>query len=180
MRGVRKVSENGKYRVGLYPGTFDPVTLGHIDIAKRAINLVDKLVIGLATGTGKTPLFTLEERTEMWMHEARNITGGAAIIEVVPFENELQVELARKVGAAVVIRGLRAMSDFEYEFQIAGMNQRLAPEIETTFLMADPRNQVIASKLVKEIAMLGGDVKPFTTPNVAELLVKRCKERTGR
>jgi pantetheine-phosphate adenylyltransferase len=179
MRGVADVaSETGKRRVGLYPGTFDPVTLGHLDIAKRAVKLVDHLVIGLATGTGKTPLFSLEERTAMWMHEAKNITGGAATIEVVPFENELQVSLAHKVGAAIVIRGLRAMSDFEYEFQIAGMNQRLAPDIETVFLMADPRNQVIASKLVKEIAMLGGDVKPFTTPNVAEQLFKRCKERS--
>ena len=97
-----------------------------------------------------------------------------------PFENELQVSLAHKLGAKIVIRGLRAMSDFEYEFQIAGMNQRLAPDIETVFLMADPRNQVIASKLVKEIAMLGGDVKPFTTPNVAEQLAKRCKEQAKR
>lgn len=173
-------SETGKRRIGLYPGTFDPVTLGHIDIAKRAVKLVDHLVIGLATGTGKTPLFSLEERTAMWMHEAKHITGGQATIEVVPFENELQVALAHKVGAAIVIRGLRAMSDFEYEFQIAGMNQRLAPDIETVFLMADPRNQVIASKLVKEIAMLGGDVKPFTTPNVSDQLVKRCKERAGK
>ena len=175
-----QAAPNTKRRIGLYPGTFDPVTLGHIDIAKRAVKLVDHLVIGLATGTGKTPLFSLAERTAMWMHEAKNITGGQATIEVVPFENQLQVELARSVGAKIVIRGLRAMSDFEYEFQIAGMNQRLAPEIETVFLMADPRNQVIASKLVKEIAMLGGDVKPFTTPNVAEQLTQRCKERAGR
>jgi len=177
MRGVADVaSETGKRRVGLYPGTFDPVTLGHLDIAKRAVKLVDHLVIGLATGTGKTPLFSLEERTAMWMHEAKNITGGAATIEVVPFENELQVALAHKVGAAIVIRGLRAMSDFEYEFQIAGMNQRLAPDIETVFLMADPRNQVIASKLVKEIAMLGGDVTKFVSPNVkARLMAKAAK-----
>ncbi len=175
---MSSAGETGKRRVGLYPGTFDPVTLGHLDIAKRAVKLVDHLVIGLATGTGKTPLFSLEERTAMWMYEARNITGDRATIEVVPFENKLQVALARDVGAKIVIRGLRAMSDFEYEFQIAGMNQRLAPEVETVFLMADPRNQVIASKLVKEIAMLGGDVSHFTTPNVADQLVKRCKERS--
>ena len=175
-----KIEITKRPRVGLYPGTFDPVTLGHIDIAKRAVNLVDHLVIGLATGTGKSPLFSLDERTAMWMHEAKSITGGNATIEVVPFENELQVALAHKVGATIVIRGLRAMSDFEYEFQMAGMNQRLAPDIETVFLMADPRNQVIASKLVKEIAMLGGDVKPFTTSNVADLLVNRCRELARR
>ena len=164
-----------KKLVGLYPGTFDPVTLGHIDIAKRAVKLVDHLVIGLATGTGKTPLFSLEERTAMWMHEAKHITGGQATIEVVPFENELQVALAHKVGAAIVIRGLRAMSDFEYEFQIAGMNQRLAPDIETVFLMATERHQFIASRLVKEIALLGGDISSFVPPLTLERLLLRIR-----
>ena len=164
-------------RVGLYPGTFDPVTLGHLDIAKRALKLVDRLVIGLATGTGKNPLFTLEERVEMWRHEAAALTKDHTTIEVVPFHDKLQVDLARELGASIVVRGLRAMSDFEYEFQIVGMNQRLAPEVETVFLMADPRHQAIASKLVKEVAMLGGDVKPFVTPYVADLLAKRCAEK---
>ncbi len=165
--------------VGLYPGTFDPVTLGHLDIVKRAVKLVDHLVIGLATGTGKTPLFSLEERVAMWRHEAKNLAGETTI-DVVPFDNKLQVDFAREVGANVIIRGLRAVSDFEYEFQMAAMNQRLNMDVETVFLMADPRSQAIASRLVKEIAMLGGDVKPFTTPYVSDMLVKRCKELGGK
>ena len=164
-------------RIGLYPGTFDPVTLGHLDIVKRALKLVDHLVIGLATGTGKNPLFSLEERVAMWQHEAAALTKDHASIEVVPFHDKLQVDLAREVGASIVVRGLRAVTDFEYEFQMVGMNQRLNPEIETVFLMADPRHQAIASRLVKEIAMLGGNVEPFLTPYVADLLVKRCAER---
>lgn len=166
-----------KERVGLYPGTFDPVTLGHLDIVKRALKLVDRLVIGLATGTGKAPLFSLEERVEMWRSEAQQISKDGTVIEVTPFDNKLQVEFAREVGATVIVRGLRAVSDFEYEFQMAAMNQRLAQDIETVFLMADPRNQAIASRLVKEIAMLGGDVTAFTSPHVAALLMQRCKEK---
>ena len=166
--------------IGLYPGTFDPVTLGHLDIVKRAAKLVDHLVIGLATGTGKSPLFSLEERVAMWRHEAALVAQGRATIEVVPFDNKLQVDFARELGATVIIRGLRAVSDFEYEFQMAAMNQRLNTEVEAVFLMAEPRSQAINSRLVKEIAMLGGDVKPFTSPHVADLLVKRCKELKGR
>ena len=166
-----------RQRIGLYPGTFDTVTLGHRDIAKRALKLVDRLVIGLGTGAGKKPLFSLEERIEMWRFEARDLAEEGAVIDVIPLADKLQVELAREVGATIIVRGLRAVSDFEYEFQMAGMNQRLAPDIETVFLMADPRNQAIASRLVKEIAMLGGDVRSFTSPHVAELLVKRCKEQ---
>jgi len=169
-----------KPRVGLYPGTFDPVTLGHLDIVKRAVKLVDRLVIGLGTGTGKNPLFSVEERAAMWRREAQPFIDQGADIEVVLFNDKLQVDVAHEVGAAVIIRGLRAMSDFEYEFQMAAMNQRLAPDIEHVFLMADPRSQAIASRLVKEIAMLGGDVRPFTTPHVAELLAQRCKERSKR
>ena len=167
----------GKTRIGLYPGTFDPVTLGHLDIVKRAVKLVDHLVIGVATGAGKAPLFSLEERVEMWRHEAAALTGHGTTIEVQSYSNTLQVKFAEQVGASVIIRGLRAVSDFEYEFQMVAMNQRLNTEIETVFLMADPRHQAIASRLVKEIALLGGDVSPFTTPRVAEALVKRCKER---
>ena len=163
--------------VGLYPGTFDPLTLGHLDIVKRALKLVDHLVIGVGVGTGKTPLFSAEERVEMWRHEAAQISKDGCTIEVKPFGDALQVEIARQVGASVVIRGLRAMSDFEYEFQIVGMNQRLAPDIETVFLMADPKYLSIASKLVKEVAMLGGNVTPFVTSYVSEKLVARCKEK---
>jgi pantetheine-phosphate adenylyltransferase len=165
-----------KRRVGLYPGTFDPVTLGHLDIVKRAVKLVDHLVIGIATGSGKKPLFTLDERVAMWRHEAEPLAKGRATIDVIPFDKKLQVDFAREVGASVIIRGLRAVSDFEYEFQMAAMNQRLNMEVETVVIMADPRYQAIASRLVKEIAELGGDVKAFTSPYVADLLVKRCKE----
>ena len=125
-------------------------------------------------------MFSLEERVAMWRHEAEPLSKLGATIEVIPYPNKLQVDFAREVGANVVIRGLRAVSDFEYEFQMAAMNQRLDMEIETVFLMADPRSQAIASRLVKEIAMLGGDVKPFTTPYVSDLLAKRCKELRGK
>ena len=165
-----------KKRVGLYPGTFDPVTLGHLDIIKRAVKLVDHLVIGVATNASKEPLFSLKERKAMLEREAAPLAAGRATIEVRAFDM-LLVNFAEKVGASVIIRGLRAVSDFEYEFQMVAMNQRLNTEIETVFLMADPRHQAIASRLVKEIALLGGDVSPFTTPRVAEALVKRCKER---
>src|SRR6516225_4605950 len=167
-------------RIGLYPGTFDPVTLGHLDIVKRAVKLVDHLVIGVATGTGKEPLFSLEERVEMWRHEADALAGKGATIEVRSYSNTLQVKFAQSVGANVIIRGLRAVSDFEYEFQMVAMNQRLNTEVETVFLMADPRHQAIASRLVKEIAMLGGNVTPFLPPHVAELMVKRYKELKGK
>ena len=163
--------------VGLYPGTFDPVTLGHLDIVKRAVKLVDHLVIGVATNPSKSPLFTLPERIAMVEHETAPLSGdGRASISVKTFDC-LLMQFAEQVGASVIVRGLRAVSDFEYEFQMVAMNQRLNPEIETVFLMADPRHQAIASRLVKEIAMLGGNVAPFTTPYVAELLTKRCEEK---
>jgi len=165
-----------KRRIGLYPGTFDPVTLGHLDIIKRAVKIVDHLVIGIvSSNTAKQQVFTLDERVEMMRHEATRIADARATVEVKTFDM-LQVKFAQSVGAAIVIRGLRAVSDFEYEFQMAAMNQRMDKEIETVFLMADPRNQAIASRLVKEIAMFGGDIAPFTTPYVAERLVKRCQE----
>jgi len=166
-----------KKRIGLYPGTFDPVTLGHIDIVKRAVKLVDHLVIGVATGSDKAPLFTLDERVQMWRHEAAGLARDGATIEVQSYSNTLQVDFARKLGASVIVRGLRAVSDFEYEFQMVAMNQRLSSEIETVFLMADPRHQAIASRLVKEIAALGGNVAPFLTPYVADLVMKRYAEK---
>ena len=164
-----------KKRIGLYPGTFDPVTLGHLDIIKRAVKLVDHLVIGVAINAAKAPLFTLDERVAMLKAEAEKVAGGRATIEVRPFDS-LLVKFAEEVGAAVIIRGLRAVSDFEYEFQMVAMNQRLSAEIETVFLMADPRHQAISSRLVKEIALLGGEVAPFTAPAVAEALIKRCQK----
>jgi pantetheine-phosphate adenylyltransferase len=160
-------------RIGLYPGTFDPVTLGHSDIVTRAVKLVDHLVIGVADNPGKTPLFSIRERIAMLRHETAPLAGdGRATIAVETFDT-LLVHYARSIGATVIIRGLRAVSDFEYEFQMVGMNQRLAPEIETVFLMADPRRQAIASRLVKEIAALGGDVTPFTSAYVSDALKKR-------
>ena len=165
-----------KRRIGLYPGTFDPLTLGHLDIVERAVKLVDHLVIGVATNASKTPLFSLKERVAMIRHETKKLSGrGRATIEVRDFDR-LLIDFAQSIGAGVIVRGLRAVSDFEYEFQMVGMNQRLNPEIETVFLMADPRHQAIASRLVKEIARLGGDIAPFTPPSVAEAIVKRCKE----
>ena len=157
-------------RIGLYPGTFDPLTLGHIDIIWRSTALVDRLVIGVAINRDKGPLFSLEERVGMI---ERTFDGSARQTgcEIVahPFEN-LLIDCARDVGAGVIIRGLRAVSDFEYEFQMVGMNRALSDEIETVFLMAEAQHQAIASKLVKEIARLGGDVSKFVTPEVAHAL----------
>ena len=157
-------------RTGLYAGTFDPITNGHIDIIGRAVKLVDRLVIGVAINRDKGPLFSLEERVEMIRAQTSNLKG--AEIEVRPFEN-LLMHFAREVGANVIIRGLRAVADFEYEFQMTAMNQQLDREIETVFLMADPRHQAIAAKLVKEIARLNGDVTAFVPPEVAKRLQER-------
>jgi pantetheine-phosphate adenylyltransferase len=160
-------------RIGLYPGTFDPVTLGHLDIIERATVLVDRLVIGIAINRDKGPLFTLEERVAMIETECGAIAArtGCEIVAH-PFEN-LLIDCARDVGAGIIIRGLRAVADFEYEYQMVGMNRVLDDEIETVFLMAGARHQAIASKLVKEIARLGGDVSKFVTPSVNEALVRR-------
>jgi len=166
-----------KRLTGLYPGTFDPVTLGHLDIIKRAVKLVDHLVIGVATNTPKNPIFSLQERVAMVQAEAEKVAAGHATLEVRAFDS-LLVKFAAPVGESVIIRGLRAVSDFEYEFQMVAMNQRLNTEIETVFLMADPRHQAISSKLVKEIALLDGDITPFTTAAVAQALVKRSKEKS--
>jgi len=166
-----------KRRIGLYPGTFDPFTRGHLDIVTRAVKLVDHLVIGVSTNPSKTAMFTLDERIAMIRQETAPLAGdGRATIGVKPFHS-LLMQFAEKIGAGVIVRGLRAVSDFEYEFQMVAMNQRLNPEIETVFLMADPRHQAIASRLVKEIASFGGDVSAFTSPHVAAMLVKRCKAK---
>ena len=160
-------------RIGLYPGTFDPVTLGHLDIIRRAASLVDRLVIGVAINRDKGPMFTLEERVAMV--EAESARAAEAMgIEIVahPFEN-LLIDCARDVGASIIIRGLRAVADFEYEFQMVGMNRQLDDSIETVFLMADADHQAIASKLVKEIARLGGDISKFVTPAVETALLQR-------
>ena len=162
----------GKKLTGLYPGTFDPITLGHLDIIKRAVKLVDHLVIGVAINPAKDPMFTLEERVEMVKAEAEKVAAGHAAITVTPFSS-LLVHFAAEVGASVIIRGLRAVADFEYEFQMTAMNQQLNRDIETVFLMADPRHQAIASRLVKEIAQLGGEVNRFVSPAVeARLMAK--------
>ena len=166
-------------RIGLYPGTFDPITLGHVDIIRRASMLVDRLVIGVAINRDKGPLFSFEERVEMIEHECATLSAdtGTEIIAH-PFEN-LLINCAHDVGAQVIVRGLRAVSDFEYEFQMVGMNRALDASIETVFLMAEARHQAISSKLVKEIARLEGDVSKFVTPRVKErLLGKLGKART--
>jgi pantetheine-phosphate adenylyltransferase len=160
-------------RVGLYPGTFDPITLGHIDIIRRASALVDRLVIGVAINRDKGPLFNLEERVAMIEAECAKLseqTGTEMVVH--PFEN-LLIKCAADVNASLIIRGLRAVADFEYEYQMVGMNRALDNSIETVFLMAEAKHQAIASKLVKEIARLDGDVSKFVTPLVNEELNKR-------
>lgn len=157
-------------RIGLYPGTFDPITMGHIDIIRRAAALVDRLVIGVAINRDKGPLFSLEERVEMIEAECAKLSAQTGIeIVVHPFEN-LLIDCANDVSASLIIRGLRAVADFEYEYQMVGMNRVLDNSVETVFLMAEARHQAIASKLVKEIARLGGDVTSFVTPPVSEAL----------
>ena len=158
-------------RVGLYPGTFDPIHNGHTDIIGRAVKLVDKLVLGVAINTGKGPMFSLEERVAIVEAEAAALRGTTEVV-VLPFEG-LTMHFAREVGANVIVRGLRAVADFEFEFQMTAMNQQLDRNIETVFLMAAPRHQAIASKLVKEIALLGGDVTHFVSPAVKEALLAK-------
>ena len=155
-------------RTGLYPGTFDPLTNGHLDIIGRAVKLVDRLVIGVAINRDKGPLFGLEERVDMVVRESAHLQNGCEIV-VRPFET-LLMHFAEEVGADMIVRGLRAVADFEYEFQMTAMNQQLNRQIETVFLMADPHHQAVASRLVKEIARLGGDITSFVTPGVAQSL----------
>tara|TARA_B100001989_G_scaffold36970_1_gene22128 strand:+ start:105 stop:605 length:501 start_codon:yes stop_codon:yes gene_type:complete len=162
-------------RIGLYPGTFDPITLGHIDIISRASLLVDRLVIGVAINRDKSPLFSLDDRVSMLEEECNYLseqTGTEIVVH--PFEN-LLIDCAHDVGAQVIVRGLRAVADFEYEFQMVGMNRSLDNSIETVFLMAEAKHQAIASKLVKEIARLDGDISNFVTPHVAKRLLSKLK-----
>jgi pantetheine-phosphate adenylyltransferase len=166
-------------RTGVYPGTFDPMTLGHMDIIRRATHLVDRLVIGVTTNPSKSPMFSVEERLAMVEREMAAIKDcGGAEIRVVAFDS-LLMDFAEREGASMIVRGLRAVADFEYEFQMAGMNQQLNDEIETVFLMAGVSLQPIASKLVKEIALYGGDIGKFVTAAV-EADVRARVERIGR
>lgn len=157
-------------RIGIYPGTFDPITLGHADIIRRGSKLVDRLIIGVTTNPSKNPMFETDERLKMVEREVQGL--GLDNVEVVGF-NALLVKFARKTGANVLIRGLRAVADFEYEYQMAGMNQQLDHNIETVFLMADVSLQPIASKLVKEIALFGGDISPFVSAAVKDDVNRR-------
>lgn len=162
-------------RIGLYPGTFDPITVGHIDIITRAIALVDKLVIGVAINADKSPMFSLDERVNMIKTECNKIQEKSPIeIIVHPFEN-LLIHCAREVNANVIIRGLRAVSDFEYEYQMVGMNRSMDDGVETVFLMAEAQHQAVASRLVKEISRLDGNVSKFVTPEVENALINKQK-----
>ena len=162
-------------KIAVYPGTFDPLTLGHLDIIRRGAHLVDKLVIGVTTNPSKEPMFSVAERLEMVRREIDGIPGNIAVVEF----DSLLMDFAEAQGATAILRGLRAVADFEYEFQMAGMNQQLNDDIETVFLMADVSLQPIASRLVKEIALYGGDISKFVTPAVAADMGARV-EAVGR
>ena len=160
-------------RIGVYPGTFDPITLGHMDIIRRGAKLVDRLIIGVTTNIAKSPLFDDDERIAMVKAEVAGIEGN---IEVVGF-NSLLMDFAEAQGASIVVRGIRGVTDFEYEYQLTGMNRQLNARVETVFLMADVSLQPIASRLVKEIAIFGGDIRKFVTPSVRDAVVGRIAER---
>ena len=167
-------------RIGIYPGTFDPITNGHTDIIRRALHVVDHLVIGVARNDSKGPLFSTDERVEIVRDEVAHLeNGGAERVEVRPFDT-LLMSFAESVGAGMIMRGLRAVSDFEYEFQMAGMNARLNPKIETVFLMASDRYQFISSRFVKEIGALGGEIAHFVSPRVAARLLGRYASARAR
>ncbi len=163
----------------IYPGSFDPVTNGHLDIIERGAGLTDRLIVSVATNIGKSPMFTIEERVELLREEVEAMKkekGLTAQIEVKTFSG-LLIDYAQSVGAKMILRGLRAVTDFDYEFQMTGMNRRMRRDIETVFLMASERNQFIASRMVKEVALLGGDVSVFVPQRVAKALEERCREK---
>jgi pantetheine-phosphate adenylyltransferase len=162
-------------RIGVYPGTFDPVTLGHMDIIRRGAKLVDRLVIGVTTNPSKSPMFTIEERMATVRREVADVDGDIAVVAF----DSLLMDFAERQGAKVIVRGLRAVADFEYEYQMAGMNQQINPRVETVFLMADVALQPIASRLVKEIALYGGDIAKFVPEAVRAEVVARV-EKIGR
>ena len=164
-------------RTGVYPGTFDPITVGHLDvIARSALHLVDKLIVAVATNAGKDPLFTVEERVDLVREGLEVLPADAqAVIEVMPFDN-LLMHFVADMNASVIVRGLRAVSDFEYEFQMAAMNRRLNSQVETVFLMSSDRNQFISSRFVKEIGRLGGDVAQFVPPKVHARLLRKFED----
>ena len=169
----------GQHRVGVYPGTFDPITNGHLDIILRATKIVDHLIVGVARNAGKGPLFSTDERVEMVRDDIASLDTKGVKIEVRAFDN-LLMHFAVETEASCIIRGLRAVSDFEYEFQMAGMNARLNPKIETVFLMASDRYQFISSRFVKEIGRLGGDISHFVSPPVALRLISRFEHMNSR
>lgn len=161
--------------IAVYPGTFDPITLGHMDLIRRAVKLADKLIIAVARDTSKTPVFSLEERAELVREEIKCLGEDAKRIEVQAFEG-LLVDFAKKHGASLIIRGLRAVSDFEYEFQMAGMNAKLCPDVQTIFLPTSDGMHYIASRLVKEVVRLGGDVSAMVSEQVAQKLKAHFKQ----
>ncbi len=169
------MNASGKFITGIYPGTFDPVTKGHLHLIARASRMVDRLVVAIADNPKKEPLFSYNERLEMLQTDIANLPDKGCVIEVKPF-NKLLVHFARDMGASLIFRGLRAVSDFEYEFQMTGMNAKLDPEIETVFLMASDKWQFVSSSFVKEISSLKGDVEEFVTPNVLTKLKKKFEK----
>jgi pantetheine-phosphate adenylyltransferase len=169
------MSKTGKYLIGVYPGTFDPVTKGHLHLIRRASRLVDHLIVGVAGNKRKGPLFSLDERLEMLREDIKNMPEKGCEIDVRPFDG-LLVQFARDMKASCIFRGLRAVSDFEYEFQMTGMNAKLDPGIETVFLMASDQWQFVSASFVKEIASMEGEITEFTTPQVAEKLKKKFKK----
>lgn len=165
-------------RTGVYPGTFDPITYGHLDLLERALNVVDHLIVGVAINEHKNSLFSLEERIDMVRAEVANLPAAKGKkIEIKPLVDTLLVNFAKENDAQMIFRGLRAVSDFEYEFKMCVMNRRLEPKIETVFLMACEKHQFVSSVFVKEICQLGGDISTFVSPYVAEKLITRCKEQ---